>query len=126
MDQQPTAPTPMFSKAVIDPVNTATWFLMDAMWLSKFDIAAYIASACTVVTGVLLFILGRREGRGAMYADLGLNCWIVMNTVWLVHDLNGKETPRAFAAIVGLLGAFFILAAARHSQDLRRMRIFQR
>jgi hypothetical protein len=74
----------------------------------------------------LLLILGRREGRGAVFADLGLNCWIVMNTVWLVHDLNGRETPRAFAAVVGLLGAVLIIAAARHSQDLRRLRIFRR
>lgn len=119
-------PTRVFSKAVIDPVNTAAWFTMDALWLAKLAWPAYAAAGLTVVTGVLLLILGRREGRGALYADLGLNCWIVMNTVWLAHDLNGRDTPRAFAAVMGALGATFILAAARHSQDLRRLRIFKR
>ena len=121
-----TPPTPLFSKPVIDPINTAAWFTMDALWLAKLEWPAYAASALTVLTGVMLLILGRREGRGALYADLGLNCWIMMNTVWLIHDLNDRDTPRSFAAVMGLLGAFFILAAARHSQDLRRMRIFKR
>jgi hypothetical protein len=85
-------PTSMFSKPVVDPANTAAWFTMDALWLAKFEWPAYAAAAVTVLTGILLLILGRREGRGAVYADLGLNCWIVMNTVWLIHDLNGRDT----------------------------------
>lgn len=126
MEPTSTSHTPLFSKPVIDPINTAAWFTMDALWLAKLEYPAYAASALTVLTGVMLLILGRREGRGALYADLGLNCWIVMNTVWLIHDLNDRDTPRAFAAVMGALGAFFILAAARHSQDLRRVRIFKR
>jgi len=118
-------PTPVFSKAVIDPLNTALWFIMDALWLGRLEWLTYIATGLTVVTGVLLVILGRREGRGTLYADLGVNCWIVMNAVWLVHDLNWYDTPRAFAAIMGGLGVVFILAAARHSQDLRRLRILK-
>lgn len=119
-------PTPAFSKPVIDPLNTLAWFAMDACWLAKLPWPAYCAAGLTVVTGVLLLVLGRRQGRGEVFADLGLNCWIVMNTVWLVHDLNGRETPRAFAAVMAALGAGFILAAARHSRDLRRVRVFAR
>lgn len=115
-----------FSKPVIDPINTAAWLAMDAFWLSRFAWPAYAAAALAVVTGILLPVLGRREGRGAFYADLGLNCWILMNTIWLVHDLNGQETPRAVAAVAGTLGAVFFVAAARHSHDLRRVRIFTR
>ena len=119
-------PTPVFSKPVFDPLNTAAWFTMDALWLARLEWPAYVAAGLTVVTGLLLLVLGRREGRGALFADLGLNCWIVMNTVWLVHDLNGRETPRAFAAVMAALGAALIIAAAWHSQDLRRLRIFRR
>ena len=118
--------TPLFSKPVVDPVNTVAWFAMDALWLSRLEWPAYAAAGLTVVTGALLLVLSRREGRGAVYADLGLNCWIVMNAVWLVHDLNGRETPRAVAAVAATLGAVFIVAAARHSQDVRRFRVLKR
>lgn len=129
MELEPTpepGPTPAFSKPVIDPLNTVAWFAMDALWLARLEWPAYAAAVVTVVTGVMLLALGRREGRGELYADLGLNCWIVMNTVWLVHDLNGHETPRAFAAVTGILGVVLIIAAARHSRDIRRLRIFKR
>ena len=49
-----------------------------------------------------------------------------MNTIWLAHDLSGRETLRAVAAVLGGLGAACLLAAARHSQDLRRVRIIRR
>ena len=129
MEPEPTpeaGPTPVFSKPVIDPLNTVAWFAMDALWLARLEWPAYAAAVVTVVTGVMLLALGRREGRGAVYADLGLNCWIVMNTVWLVHDLNDLETPRAFAAVTGVLGVALIVAATRHSRDVRRLRIFKR
>ena len=116
----------LFSKPVIDPLNTITWFAMDALWIAQLDWPAYVAAALTVVTGVLLLILGWRKGRAELYADLGLNCWIIMNTVWLAYDLNGAKTPRAFALVMGVLGMTFIAAAARHSQDIRRMRILKR
>ena len=119
-------PPRLLSKPVIDPVNTAAWFTMDVLWLARLEWPAYAAAGLTVATGVVLLALGRRDGRGAVYADLGLNCWIVMNTVWLAHDLNGRETPREFAAVMGALGAALIVAAARHSQDLRRVRILRR
>lgn len=122
----PGEPTRLFSKPVIDPVNTVVWFLMDALWLAKLPWPAYVAGGLTVVTGVILLFLGRREGRGAVFADLGMNCWIVMNTVWMLHDLNGRETPRAFAVVMAVLGVVFIAAAARHSQPFRRVRIFKR
>lgn len=112
-----------FSKPVIDPLNTVAWFAMDACWLCRLTWPAYLAAGLTVATGLLLSALGRREGRGAVYADLGLNCWIGMNTIWLLHDLNGRETPRAVAAVLGGLGAVFVVAAARHSQEVRRVRV---
>lgn len=128
MDAEPAAVehTPLLSKPVIDPLNTAAWFIMDALWMARLAWPAYVAAGLTVVTGLLLLALARREGRGALLADLGLNCWIAMNTVWLAYDLNGYESPRALAAALGALGAFFIIAAARHSQDIRRLRIFRR
>lgn len=119
-------PTRLLSKPIIDPVNTFVWFAMDALWLGQLKWAAYTAAALTVLTGLVLLVLGWRKGRGEIFADLGMNCWIAMNVVWMLHDLNDEVTPRWFAAVAGGLGAVLILAAARHSQDIRRVRILRR
>lgn len=124
METEPQPAPP--ARAVIDPVNTVAWFAMDALWLCKLSWPAYIAAGMTVLTGVLLLVAGRKEGRGLVYENLGLNCWIVMNTVWLAHDLNGLDTPWWVAAVFGGLGGVFVLLALRHSKHLRRLRIFVR
>ena len=118
--------TPPSSKRVVDAVNSAAWFTMDAFWIFRLQWPAYIAAGLTVATGVLLLALAWRQDRGDLFADLGLNCWIAMNTVWLVSDLTGHETPLGLAGAIAALGAAFIAAAAWHSQDLRRLRIFRR
>jgi hypothetical protein len=116
-------PTPSFAKRVVDPLNSVAWFTMDALWMFHLEWPAYVFAGLTVVTGLWLLALGWREGRGVLLADLGLNCWIAMNTVWLVSDLNGHPTPLAFAVPAVALGAIFLAAAAWHSQDFRRLRI---
>jgi hypothetical protein len=116
----------LFSRAVFDPANTLVWFAMDACWLAKMPAGAYVSAVLTVISGLVLLVFAVREDRGAVYADLGMNCWIVMNAVWMVYDLNGWETPLPFVAVVAVLGAAFMLLAARHSKDLRRVRVFTR
>ena len=115
--------TPSFLKRVVDPVNTVTWFAMDALWMCKVVWPAYIFAGLTVITGVWLLVLGWRQGRGTVLADLGLNCWIAMNTIWLVSDLNEQPTPLAFAVPIAVLGALFLAVAAWRDQDARRVRI---
>jgi hypothetical protein len=119
-------PTPPSSKRVVDTVNSAAWFTMDALWIFRLAWPAYVAAGLTVATGVLLLALAWREDRSSLFADLGVNCWIAMNTIWLVSDLNGHETPLGLAGAAAVLGAVFILAAAWHSQDFRRLRFFRR
>jgi hypothetical protein len=116
-------PTPPLSKRLVDPLNSVAWFAMDSLWMFGLEWPAYAFGVVTVVSGVWLLILGWREGRGVLYADLGLNCWIVMNTVWLVSDMNGYETPLAVAGPVAVLGAAFLAAALWHGQDFKRLRI---
>ena len=115
--------TRSFANRVVDPVNSITWFLMDALWMCKLEWPAYAFAALTVATGVWLLALGRRQRRGQLLADLGLNCWIAMNTVWLVSDLNGHPTPLAIAVPLAVAGALLLAVAAWHSQDVRRLRI---
>ena len=112
-----------FAKRVVDPVNSVTWFLMDALWMCKLAWPAYAFAALTVVTGLWLLALGWRQKRGLLFADLGLNCWIAMNAVWMVADLNERPTPLGVAVPLAAVGAVFLAAAAWYSQDIRRLRI---
>ncbi|HYH68549.1 MAG TPA: hypothetical protein VD866_27905 [Urbifossiella sp.] len=119
-------PARSFAKRVVDPVNSFTWFAMDALWMCKLAWPAYAFVAVTVVTGLWLLVLGWRQGRGLLFADLGLNCWIVMNAVWLVADLNGQPTPLAVAVPLAAAGAACLALAAWYAQDFRRVRIYGR
>ena len=119
-------PRPPFSRRVVDPLNSFAWFTMDALWMCRLAWPAYIFAGLTVVTGIWLLAGGWREGRGALLADLGLNCWIGMNTVWLVSDLTGRPTPLGLTVPLAVLGAGLIAAAARQAQDVRRLRVRDR
>src|SRR5690349_18922753 len=116
-------PNSSLTKRVADPLNSVAWFTMDALWVCRLEWPAYFFAGITVVTGFWLLALSWRVSAGAVFEDLGLTCWIVMNTVWLVLDLNGRSTSVAFAVPVATLGAIFLIAAACHSQDVRRLRI---
>lgn len=120
------APAPSLAKRVVDPLNSVTWFTMDALWMCKLAWPAYAFAGLTVVTGVWLLVLGWRQKRGILFADLGLNCWIWMNTVWMVTDLSGQPTPLGVTVPLAVVGAGFIALAAWCSQDVRRLRIHGR
>ncbi|HUR55353.1 MAG TPA: hypothetical protein VMZ71_14565 [Gemmataceae bacterium] len=116
-------PAPSFAQRVVDPLNSVTWFTMDTFWMCKLAWPAYAFAALTVVTGVWLLVLGWRKKRGVLFADLGLNCWIAMNTIWLVSDLNSRRTPLEVTVPLAVVGAVFIAVATRRNQDFRRLRI---
>lgn len=84
--------------------------------MSKLSWPTYVFAALAVATGVWLLVIGWRQKRGVPFADLGLNCWIAMNTIWLVADLNGRPTPLGFTVPLALLGAAFIAVAARRAR----------
>jgi hypothetical protein len=115
-----------FAARVVDPLNSVTWFTMDLFWMCKLAWPAYVFAALTVATGMWLLILGWRQKRGVLFADLGLNCWIAMNTIWLVSDLNSRRTPLEVTVPLAVVGAVFIAVAARRAQDFRRLRIYGR
>jgi hypothetical protein len=118
----PDAPEPL-SRRLADPLNSLSWFTMDALWMCRLEWPAYAFTGLTVATGLWLLALAGRRDRGEMLAILGLNCWIAMNTLWLIADLNNRPTPLSLAVPVALLGGVLLAAAAWHSGDIRRVRI---
>lgn len=115
-----------FSRRVIDPLNSIAWFAMDTFWLFEIDLAAYLFAVLTVASGIWLVVRGWREDRKAALADLGLLCWIAMNTVWMVSDLSGSKPPPVFCGCMATLGGTLIALAVWRGQDVRRLRIHPR
>ena len=115
----------LFSRRVIDPVNSVGWFAMDGLWLAGLAWPAYAATALTLATGGLLLLQDRRRGQ-RLNEDLMLNAWMWMNALWAVSDLGRMPALRHAALAVGALGAVLLTNAVRPSRrsrgTLRRFR----
>ncbi|QDV36002.1 hypothetical protein [Tautonia plasticadhaerens] len=108
----------MYSKRVVDPVNSVAWFAMDGLWLAQLAWPAYLATGLTLATGALLLLLDRRRGP-RLDDDLALNAWMWMNALWVVSDLGGVPTLRYAALAVGGLGAVLLAIAVWPSRGPR-------
>lgn len=119
-------PDRSFAKRVVDPLNSIVWFAMDAFWMCKLSWPAYAFAALAAATGVWLVVLGWRRTRRVPFGDLGLNCWIAMNVIWMASDLNNRPTPLWLAVPLAVIGAAFIAVALRRGQEFRRLRLGDR
>jgi hypothetical protein len=116
----------VFSRKVVDPVNSVAWYAMDGLWLAQLAWPAYVATAATLLTGGALLLLARRRGH-RFDDDLALNAWMWMNALWVVSDLGGVPPLRYAALAVGALGVVLLANAVRPSRGgirhaLRRFR----
>lgn len=104
-------------KDTLDTVNSVAWFLMDAFWMLGAGKTALAFILPTLVTGLGLLYLERR--RTVFFINLAINCWIWMNTFWMLSDLF--QSPQLLVAARGVfgLGLVFIACAVRSSDNLR-------
>ena len=119
----------VFSRRVVDPVNSVAWYAMDGLWLAQLAWPAYVATGLTLATGGMLLLLNRRRGR-RLNDDLALNAWMWMNATWVVSDLGNLPPLRYIALGIGGLGAVLLANAVRPSKArrvtsgrLRKMRV---
>lgn len=103
-------------KEVLDTVNSISWFLLDAFWMLDMRSAAYVFLPPTILTG--LFLLYTDKRRPILFINLAINCWIWMNTLWMLSDMEANSTYLAYARSLFVLGVFFILIAAFTSKSL--------
>jgi hypothetical protein len=117
--------TAVFSRRVVDPVNSVAWYAMDGLWLAQLAWPAYVATGLTLATGGTLLLLDRRRVQ-RLNDDLALNAWMWMNTTWVVSDLGGLPRLRSMALAIAGLGAVLLANAVRpskgHRGALRRFR----
>lgn len=104
-------------KDVLDSVNSLSWFLMDACWMTGFFPAAFVVSPFVVLSGVLLCLIDRRPAFVAI--NLGILCWIFMNLSWMISDVRDREAWLFASRCFFLLGALSIGAAVYLSKNLR-------
>jgi hypothetical protein len=110
----------LFSRRLVDPVNSVSWYAMDGLWLAQLAWPAYVATLATLATGGALLVLARRRGH-RFDDDLALNAWMWMNALWVVSDLGGLPMLRYGALAVGGLGVVLLANSVRPSQGgLRR------
>jgi hypothetical protein len=106
-----------FSKDALDTVNSLTWFLMDAFWMLGTPNIAFIFVLPTLLSGLGLLYIEKR--RTVFWINLSINCWIWMNTLWMMSDLLQNPEMLLVARGVFALGLLFIIFAVKSSDNLR-------
>jgi hypothetical protein len=107
-----------FSRRVVDPANSLSWFAMDALWLAQLRWPAYAATGLTLLTGATLLVLNRQSAE-RLDDDLALNAWMWMNALWVISDLGKFPALRYAAMGVAVLGAALLANAIRPSKRSR-------
>lgn len=105
------------SKDALDTVNSVAWFFMDAFWMLGLTSAGLFFILPTVLTGLGLLYIERRPA--VFRINLAINCWIWMNTLWMLSDSLGDPALLAWARAMFAAGVLFILAAAAHTGNIR-------
>ncbi|MCE3014116.1 MAG: hypothetical protein LW878_13735, partial [Proteobacteria bacterium] len=69
------------SKDVLDTINSASWFLMDAMWMLQMEQVSVGMIVPTIASGVCLVYIEKRKTLTLI--NLAILSWICMNVSWM-------------------------------------------
>jgi hypothetical protein len=108
--------------AVLETIGSLSWFLMDGCWMLGLGGAAYTLVPPTLALHWAAFRYTERSVV-EMSVTASVNCWVLMNVLWMVADLDGRSAllvPARLAFAAGL--ALLLLAGlrARAAGDLLR------
>lgn len=105
------------SKDALDTINSVAWFFMDAFWMLGAGGIALAFVLPTLLTGLGLLYIEKR--RTVFWINLAINCWIWMNTLWMMSDLFQNPELLLVARGVFGLGLVFIALAVKSSENLK-------
>lgn len=105
------------SKEVLDTINSIAWFIADAAWMLGSLKLAVLFMIPTILSGLVLLYVEKRPS--ILLINLAINCWIFMNTLWILIDVYpGDITYYGSRAFFGL-GILSIVLAGLLSQNLQ-------
>ncbi|HBA61600.1 MAG TPA: hypothetical protein DCZ92_12455 [Elusimicrobia bacterium] len=107
----------LLSKDVLDTTNSVAWFFMDAFWMLGLPGTGVFFIFPTVLTGLGLLYIEKRPA--VLKINLAINCWIWMNTMWMLSDAFRMPGLMLYAKLIFGAGVLFMLAALLQSGNIR-------
>ena len=98
---------------LLETTGSLLWFLMDGCWMLGLGGPARALALPTLAAHGLAF---RYTERSAVELAVtgSVNCWVLMNVLWMVGDLEGRPDLLAWAQAAFAAGlALLLLAAVR-------------
>lgn len=95
---------------LLDSLNSAMWFLMDASWMFHWETLAYIMIVPVVITGIASVVVAEKVAH-VIFVYLALNCWIFMNVFWMIGDLHSIVSFLTVAKSFFFVGIFLLVLA---------------
>jgi hypothetical protein len=99
--------------ALTETVGSVLWFVMDGFWLLDQALPAKAMVLPTLAINLLIFRFTPRSF-SQMSVAAAMNSWLIMNTFWMVGDLDKDQGLVAIARVMFVVGLVLLaLAVAR-------------
>ncbi len=106
----------IFSKDILDTMNSFSWFLMDASWMLQAREISMMMILPTVLSGLLLCFIEKR--RSLTFINIAILSWICMNVSWMFSDIFDGDYYLLIAKSFFGIGIFFIIIALATSENI--------
>lgn len=105
------------SKFILDTSNSIFWFLADAFWmLGGTNLALYLMIP-TIFSGIALLYVEKRFH--IVMINFAINCWIMMNTFWILSEGQPTGIFSLLSKTCFVLGVISIIVAGIISKSFK-------
>lgn len=104
------------SKNILDTANSLFWFAADAAWMLGAVSVGLLCMVPTIVSGLLLLYVEKRKP--VIFINLAINCWIMMNTFWMLSEGQPDGPYSTYSKVFFVLGVLAVFIATLLSKSL--------
>ena len=97
-------------QVALETSGSILWFLMDAFWMLEWELGAILLVLPTAITNLWIF-RHTEKSVPQMSITAAMNCWVLMNSLWMVDDFKKIPALLITAKIFFVLGLFLLLLA---------------